>query len=350
MASNLSSQKTRDYQKYKQFQKRFEHLLQKAEDPQQLENMPIDKLLDAYSKVEQMYEMRTQFRSRYFTPENWDSGHQTFIAYLVGVMNIYADELKRKFDMSINSRIQNQNTQSSFEQEASLPLQSNSNSNSNLNQQISQIKNRILEREKEETEIWNSVIPDLIRERQMSLAKRKNILVLLQRLFSGLVPNITEAQTIDVVRYFMNVMDIMSEEKLDKTGYKYSRTKPYPWLIYAYPKTFDEFILNDPVFDRIDLALSVLKFFYSFNSKPELLYELIVTVLDVTSVSTVHSIVITPYKNFVVFVPNLEEGKSIFLRTKGKTVFGIQQGSAEVHMIHILDAIPFAQLNTRARR
>ena len=336
---SLEQRKFNEYAKYKQFQRKFDYLLKLAEDPSELRTMSIEQLLNAFAKVEQMYLMRTQYRNKYYTPENWDPGHQQFIGYLLGIMNIYVNQLKQKFQQM---RIQPSTPSPS-------PLQQGKDevldSMSDLERDVVEINDTMRQREDEEREIWNTIIPDLIAQKQAELQKRKSVMLLLRRFFSKYyyLSDVQEAPTIDIVVYFLQVRDLITRSGIynSKTKQINPNKKPAPWFVPPYPLTFDEFIIHRPEFKTFDSAKSILISFYNLDKFSAMLTGLIHTLLNITKLSRTYVIIQVPYKNYSAFIPNLIEFDNIILLSKGKMVLAFNFETSELEIVRIDQQINF---------
>lgn len=319
----LDKQKQKEYVKYKAFQKRFENFLNIAENPDDMGRMDVEQLLNAYSKVEQMYLMRTSYRNKYYTPENWDIGHQQFIAYLVGVMNIYSNELSRRFEMIQQRQLEHQFGSLTINQKEEVQ------SDTDLGKIIYDIKRDVRKKTVEEEHVWKVEVPDLILKRQDVINRRRLIFMLLKRIFSKYRADITDAQTRDVIQYILRVWWIASMTHIfvnDTLDIRKLPKKPDPW------DTLDEvdvetFIQSNLTSDRdksevLNTVLTVCKL---FDDTPVYLSGLIDTVLDVTRITRKYSIYRVTYDKVLTYIP-LQRDSEIYLTSVGKFVLGTEIG------------------------
>ena len=278
-----------------------------------------------------MYVMRTEFRNRYFTPENWDAGHQQFINYLLGVLNLYEDELRSRFE-----EINHQQTTSEMSQpsisgnneivEAPVP----SPIDSPISTVISKIQKERERRERAEREIWHAEIPNLIAKRNAEIFQRLTALKLIQAILNRALPdeNITEAQTIDFLLYYLSLDRILNMQHIftPQGGINKVRQKKTVWTVPQSPLTFqefvnDEFLLNEiksspePEKEMTNLVTDINKF-STLRDFPDMLE----TLFDVSSVNRRYDIlrdVIDRDGGYIVFIPIIPNFKE---SNTGKTV------------------------------
>lgn len=328
---NLEAQKARDYKKYKQFQKRFENFLKWAEDEEQLDNMTIGQLLNAYSKVEQMYLMRTDYREKYFTPDNWDMGHQQFIGYLVSVMNVYENELEERFEGMKNEL---EGLKSELEEErfarlrlSDLPEASQlENETRQLEQIMPKIRVDLENRRREEEEVWNVEIRDLIAKRREVIERAINFLEIVRKMLSKFKPDISEAETVHVYNYIAASFSIISIERLQNpdgtVNMKKLKERPLDKIVKRYPITFEEYAKEAIIKDKNYPFNELLKTLYTFT-RFGLFPKFIKTILDITSVTREYDIYRTNMYNATLFVPVLPNDPNAKLSSIGKYVFAL---------------------------
>ena len=329
----MSSDKSREYLKYKNYQERFQWTLNVAENPAELNSMTPEQLLNAYSKVENMYLMRTQYRNRYYTPENWDLGHQQFIGYLIGVMEVYVDELRKRFENIAIKQKQREQQIKPSKQEITQNQQEIS-----LGQTLQTIKRDVDERIREEEEIWNTEIPNLIKQNAEVINRRRFTLIILKRLFSRYVTDITDAQTIDVVQYVFSVWWITNQTHIFDKNRQLLVNKlpkrPDPWEIGNYSLELEIYVSDAKIESaQGDIMKQLLTFFnYLEHTFPKQFPAFIETILDITSVSRKYDIVRATYLNYLVYVPHLQKTEFYF-SSVGKTVLAFNINDYEEYSL-----------------
>lgn len=288
----------RDYQRYKQYQKRNQHVLDMTENLSELNSYSIEQLLTNYAIVERIYDMRYDYRSKYFTLEQWDSGHEQFFTYLLEVMDIYRRLLTNKFNQLLQ---QAQGEQEQGKQEI-IPTDETEKEAvpeiliNNSRRKIEQINEKLRERMREEEEIWGSEIPKLIEEKQRDYQKAMGLFQLIQRFLNSYIENVSEAQVIDVINYFFLASDL---------NHLKTRTKSVRIdKVYPYPLTKEEFTRVNVV--NSDAYRYILKDLYQIRENRELLTCLLRTLLNVTNVTRKYNIIELPLKNeSVALIPTL---------------------------------------------
>lgn len=310
------NEKAREHAKYKKFQKRYEHYLETAEDQHKLNEMTICQLLTAYTKVEEMYTMRSLFRNKYFNKGTGDFGHQQFISYLIKILGVYEQKLKEKFEnQSLSQEHQPEEVEEEPEQEDVTC--------STLNKTIRQIQKK--QKKRKEEEIWRTEIPGLIKIRQNIYNKSRTFFYILKSMFTKYRPQITDVETIDILQYYFNVIDITSVEHLidQNTSLVIEKNldkKDSLWGIDEYPLTVDEYI-GDFVSDEF-LFDHHLRVFHAYTSS-DLFSEVIRTVLNVTLINRQYVIYRINYGGEILFFPDLEFKPFIDLKTKEKCILSI---------------------------
>ena len=167
-----------EYRNYKLFEKAKSHILEMADEPDELNSLTIEQLLQAYADVEKMYQLRDLYRKKYFIPRDWDQGHEMRFTYLIHVMDIYRDQLKHKFRDELKRQVER--VREVEQQVASPPPQVEIYE---LGRRIQKIDKDIQEKTQEEVNVWSSIIPQMINERRIILEEKKQIFESFRQLF-----------------------------------------------------------------------------------------------------------------------------------------------------------------------
>ena len=171
-----------EYRNYKLFEKNKSHVLEMSGDQDELESLTIEQLLQAYADVEKMYTLRDIYRKKYFTPEQWDGGHEQRFTYLISVMDIYRDQLKHKFRDELKKQVEMKREVEHSEAAKQQP-QKPKVEIYELGSLIQKIDKDIQQKTQEEVDIWNSIIPQMINERRVVLEEKKQIFESFRKLF-----------------------------------------------------------------------------------------------------------------------------------------------------------------------
>lgn len=300
--------------------------------------MTIDQLLNAYSKVEQMYLMRINYRNKYFTPDNWDIGHQRFVAHLIFIMNIYENELVKRFE-ELEDRIEEkQFTRLSLADLPSKPETQLKSQMHQLREMIPRMRSDLEKRRREAEQIWKVEIPDLIAQRRERIETAMKFFEILQSLFSEFVRNISEPETIDIYHYLISAHSIANTEHLlnpDGTiNMKKIKKRTAIWIRNIYPITFEQYAKENNLLREDYPFEDNLKEFYWF-AELSLFPNFIQTILDITKITRVYGILRAIYEDYTVFIPvlpnDLDPGRS----SVGKAVFGYQIPSGQIDIMRI---------------
>lgn len=257
----ISPKQFSEYRNYKEYQQSKQYVLDMAEDPEELITLTIDDLLRFYSYVEKIYQLRDIYRRKYFTPQEWDLGHEKFFTYLIQVMDIYRDTLKIKFKEELSRQIQYkqrplvQSTESS-EEESSIDI-------NEFGKTIQNIDKRIQTHIEEEVEIWNSTIPSLIQDRRQALNERRRLFNEFRRIFISILPEsissfgLDDSDVINAINY---VNDIMVNRKRSPSSRLFESKKKRENINTTLNLTPDEFIIQSDIFKDIRLVEQLLDF------------------------------------------------------------------------------------------
>lgn len=296
--------KKREYTKYKEYQERFEYVLKIAEDPEQLGKMTIQQLLNSYAKVEQMYIMRTEFRKKWYTPENWDQGHQQFIDYLLNVMNTYERTLSERFNQITSQRVLQKLSTISLQEQQSVELPDPEPPVlSELKHSLNRIQQNSKRRKEEEQNVWRTQIPKLISEREQAAIKAMNFLLVVSNIFSKFKPGITEAETLHVLGYIFGVIGILKKTSLMIPD-NISNVSNIQGLNYEgvlYPLTFTEFI---PQIIGLDMSNN-LRIIIDLTALPNF-DKLIETILYIVNLDRMYKIIKSIQMGYILFIPETD--------------------------------------------
>ena len=288
---NVSKMKQRkEYLAYKKYQDLNQYVLDLANTPEKLSDLPIEELLRLFSIVENMYFMRNKYRQKYFTPEEWDAGHQHFINTLLQTMDIYRDILKIRFKILLQDKLQKDKLEKDRQEKLELrrskiigkskPLVSSGKEEviettepqeqiMTLAKKIKDIDNNINIKIQQEAELWKSDIPKLIQERQNDIQRRKAIFTGIKQILSKIKPDITDEETILFIMYIITVTTKIPF-KSDESDQQKSRLTVGSRSIYRnlYKRkqyaSVDELIYNETYFRTAKMATYVMTTFGDF--------------------------------------------------------------------------------------
>lgn len=322
MSSDL--RKKRDYKKYKLYQRKHEKTLSIAEDAT-LNTLTITNLLLNYSIVKRMYKQRSDYRLKYFKRDQWDEGHQQFIDYLLKILNSYRSTLQNKYQLAQKEKPKEEQIEQQEEptEQKEQPIH-----------KIRKISEKLDMIMKEEKEIWNSKIPQLIIERKQVTDEFTRELLTLKDFCHKLFPEIDEIQFIDIIRFFLECHH-QSNIKVQATdGHMFSST-----FINSPPLTLEEFVikyLNSATF----IIKNIIKYLPTVASQDLAIFKnLIQNILDaIPSTHKYHIINIVVFNKLNVFIPSATikfssittTGKSFFLFRLDSRSFSVAQLEGEL--------------------
>ena len=231
-----------EYRNYKLFEAAKSHVLEMSGNQDELRSLTIEQLLQAYADVEKMYTLRDIYRKKYFTPEQWDAGHEHRFTYLISVMDIYRDQLKLKFRDELERQVslKRETEQQQQQQQPVLTQPSSQVEIYELGSTIQKIDKDIQQKTQEEVNIWNSIIPQMINERRVILGEKKQIFEDFRNLFYN--EFIVNNNTLDKFFSFDETMFCITH-----VGAKFAnRVLPSPNVKFTL--TVDDFIVESPYF------------------------------------------------------------------------------------------------------
>lgn len=338
-----TQQKSRDYQRYKKYQQKNRNVLELA-DSNNLNKLSIEELLKNYSIVERIYNLRIEYRSKYFTPENWDEGHEQFLLYLLNVLRQYENGLQYKFlEISQIEELERLTQQteniliSEGKQEVLEPVP-----HKNLEQEklMNVIEQKRIDREKFEQE-WNLQVQQLRKDADEKTKYVKNTITLIHKALQNEVPQVNMEETIDFIHYFQGCINMTllnrTRKVIPKQNIHYSRINPYPRSIDDYSYEYRD---NTQIFINI----------YRFIVTPlvsELLKSLLDTILEITKITTNYYILssLLTDTNIRILFPTITIDVTK-ITTQGKTCLAVKNNN-EFFIYHFKSNI-FESKFTRA--
>ena len=283
------NQKQRDYQKYKKYQRQHDYVLREAEDPSKLTILTIEQLLSSYTKVENIYKLRDEYRKKYYTPDQWDQGHEEFFKYLLDVMNIYLRALKLKY-RDILIRIQQEQEQQRGKEEIT---QETDDTVQEIPRKLNEIQKNIEKRKREEEEVWGLVIPQLIKENMTELENKIQVFNEIKQRFQSVYSSITNIDTIDVIAYIVACIRLIQGVK-----------SASPRIIRSVKKGIYP-INNNEYIDQwvgLDFLRKLNEFFNNANDQQ--LRSLILTITNITAITREYYIIrIVLNSGLLLFIP-----------------------------------------------
>ena len=243
----------KDYQHYKEYQKRHQISLDLVSDPENLKQLSTDELSKHYSIAGKIYNLRLNFRNRYIAPDKWCVNHQLYLEYLRNVINSYSTILNSRIALeqskvSVKTDISDNKTeitpketvlnecehiesQSKETQELPTPFKSEptpstskptpststpapptSTPTPSKSKPVSKSKAKKLEQRKFEQQ-WNKQIRETQKLEKDNADQVERIIILTRKALKSVKPDVTIADTIDILHYFYECIGIAKQHR-----------------------------------------------------------------------------------------------------------------------------------------
>lgn len=317
----MTASQSRDYRYYKDFQKRHQMSLDLANSPEFLYDLTIAELLKHYSFVKQLYQLRSNYREKYFSPDQWDEGHIQFFRYLLNILDIYEDVLKEKFEETIEIQETEQAVRRTSLNESDVTPSTQASSETRDSRKLIE---RILQEKRERAEFerqWELEVQQSMKEKLENTERLKKILLLFHRLLQNIKHDLTLSQSIDIAHYYQQSLLCISsvrEKNVKSLRFASCGTVEYPRDIDEFSAEFSQ----DEDFN--DRFLNMYRKFAFYN--PKLLSILIDTVLEIVRRNPNYYIIVARLgetgnnENTYLIVPTIKETLTL-TNTEGRAYF-----------------------------
>lgn len=207
------------YLRYKQYQQKHQISLDLVKDPKDIQSLTYLQLVKHCSIVSKIYNLRLRFRNKYFNPDQWDSNHEKYFVYLLGVLNTYENLIDKKLlevkaevkpiELNVCER-QWELEEEEVEVEVDTCQEEPTSTPNKTTKILSKIRQNKLERAEFER-TWNCQVKQL---KQASDNECDYICLTFYLIYCHLEtinPEITVVEVVDVVHYFIECICIIHQ-------------------------------------------------------------------------------------------------------------------------------------------
>lgn len=228
------SEKASTYLEYKDLERKHQNLLDLADDPQRLADIPIGQLLDMLVTVETFFQLRYEYIQKYI--QQMDIPHEKFLAYLLKTMDTYLNIISNKFETTFEPPAIMGNYQRSIKHMRWL-IQQDTNK-----------LNRLKRARLEQSDRLEAELKLKIRQ------ERLHLFYLIKRELEKLFPGISNNQCIDVIQYLNLALRVIYQ---NPTIYE----DPYQsWRIEKYLSDLDTYLVSQfMVTQQLETILNLIR-------------------------------------------------------------------------------------------